>query len=136
MSGDGYTRAELLAAGEGPPEKGALCPRCGCRIPEFQDLTAEEEASLKELLAAGRIAEAMSRLQAATGCPLSWARIWAQHPGGPAPPRPETSGGRCPFCEAALRTPHARQCRECGMDWHDPDRPRTLRPISGEGRWR
>lgn len=25
----------------------------------------------------------------------------------------------CPECEALCRTPHARQCRKCGHQWHD-----------------
>ncbi len=26
----------------------------------------------------------------------------------------------CPYCGAQLRTATAKQCRSCGMDWHDP----------------
>lgn len=26
----------------------------------------------------------------------------------------------CPYCGGALRTERAKQCRHCGMDWHDP----------------
>lgn len=25
----------------------------------------------------------------------------------------------CPYCERPLRSPRARQCAECGLDWHD-----------------
>jgi hypothetical protein len=27
----------------------------------------------------------------------------------------------CPYCGERLRTILAKQCRKCGMDWHDPD---------------
>lgn len=27
----------------------------------------------------------------------------------------------CPYCGESLRTVNARQCRKCGMDWHDPN---------------
>jgi hypothetical protein len=30
------------------------------------------------------------------------------------------TGPPCPYCGGQLRTAKAKQCRECGMDWHDP----------------
>jgi len=30
-------------------------------------------------------------------------------------------GAPCPHCGRLLRNPRAKQCFECGMDWHDPD---------------
>lgn len=30
-------------------------------------------------------------------------------------------GSPCPYCGQLLRTPRAKQCRACGMDWHDAD---------------
>jgi hypothetical protein len=36
----------------------------------------------------------------------------------PSPSRPP-----CPYCGKPLRTPLARQCQHCLMDWHDPDQP-------------
>lgn len=27
----------------------------------------------------------------------------------------------CPYCGEELRTPQAKQCRHCQMDWHDPE---------------
>jgi len=27
----------------------------------------------------------------------------------------------CPFCAEPLATLQARQCFDCGMDWHDPN---------------
>lgn len=34
---------------------------------------------------------------------------------------PLYEGAPCPYCGAQLRTQRAKQCRFCGMDWHDPD---------------
>jgi hypothetical protein len=31
----------------------------------------------------------------------------------------------CPACGFPLRTPLAKQCFECGLDWHDSNSPRT-----------
>jgi hypothetical protein len=36
-------------------------------------------------------------------------------------PRPRVEQAPCPHCGALLRTARARQCFECGMDWHDQD---------------
>jgi CheY-like chemotaxis protein len=36
-------------------------------------------------------------------------------------PAPQVEQVPCPYCKALLRTARARQCFECGMDWHDPD---------------
>jgi hypothetical protein len=32
----------------------------------------------------------------------------------------------CPYCGEELRTPQAKQCFCCSMDWHDPDKVRGL----------
>jgi hypothetical protein len=29
----------------------------------------------------------------------------------------------CPYCGKGLRTKNAKQCFDCGMDWHDPGNP-------------
>jgi anti-anti-sigma regulatory factor len=36
-------------------------------------------------------------------------------------PTPRVERAQCPYCPALLPTPRARQCFQCGMDWHDPD---------------
>lgn len=36
------------------------------------------------------------------------------------PSQPTTDGPPCPYCGESLRTTFAKQCRHCGMDWHDP----------------
>ena len=33
---------------------------------------------------------------------------------------PEEQTANCPYCDRELRTPAAKQCRFCKMDWHDP----------------
>jgi hypothetical protein len=35
----------------------------------------------------------------------------------------------CPYCGEPLRTPKAKQCRFCKMDWHDPENPRRLGTV-------
>jgi len=35
-------------------------------------------------------------------------------------PSEETETKPCPYCGQPLRTPKAKQCFECHMDWHDP----------------
>ena len=44
--------------------------------------------------------------------------------------------GRCPYCEQALRSPTARQCTECGLDWHDRSAPVLRGRDVGEARQR
>jgi hypothetical protein len=34
---------------------------------------------------------------------------------------PPLDGPPCPHCGEPLRTPEAKQCRKCLMDWHDPE---------------
>lgn len=36
------------------------------------------------------------------------------------PSEPGGDGTPCPYCGKLLRTAFAKQCRRCGMDWHDP----------------
>ncbi len=57
--------------------------------------------------------------------------------GPEVPPRPVarfTEEGVCPYCGQPLPTLQARQCFQCGADWHDPDnvvqRPGVRRPES------
>ena len=39
---------------------------------------------------------------------------------GVSPAETVCETGSCQHCGQELRTPHAKQCRFCGMDWHDP----------------
>jgi hypothetical protein len=102
----GYYNHEVREVVDEPPMMGRPCLHCGARIPKFLD---REEA-------------AISSLVAATGCPLEWAKIWLAHPYGPRRPKPLWSGPPCMQCGRPLRSRLARQCVECGLDWH-------LRPV-------
>ena len=44
-------------------------------------------------------------------------------PGATIPMFLRSSTQPCSYCGAPLRTNEARQCFECGMDWHDEDHP-------------
>lgn len=110
-----YARDELKRAGDGYPDRGERCHRCGVLVPRFADLSPAIETRLHELVRSGRKMAAMEELVAATGCPIRWAKIWAVHDGRAEPRFP---GPPCPFCGKPLRTSKARQCPHCHADWH------------------
>ena len=83
MTRDGYTKEEVITAGNGFPEKGTVCPKCGARIPIFVDLSPENEAEIRDLIAKDQKILAMERLQRYTGCCIRWSKIWVLHPDGP-----------------------------------------------------
>jgi hypothetical protein len=35
----------------------------------------------------------------------------------------KSEGATCAYCQRPLRTPFAKQCRHCRMDWHNPANP-------------
>ena len=114
-----YTRSELLVAAGEFPQRGPLCPHCDKRIPQFADLSEQDERRVRELIRSGRPLMAMAELRQATDCPLLWARLWVEHQG-----RPQRIYGvtpPCPYCGSPLRTQLAKQCRFCRRDWHDPE---------------
>ena len=119
MERESYSKAEVLAAGDAFPDRGLECPKCKVRIPQFEDLSAEDEQRILMLIRNGDDLNAMYELRAATGCSLGWAKIWAIHEGKPNPLDPVSP---CPYCGEPLRTSSAKQCRFCRRDWHDPDR--------------
>ncbi len=79
-----YARVELLAAGDGFPDRGPLCPHCNTHIPQFENLSEIDEARVCELIRSGRNMIARAELRVVTGCPISWAKIWVLHRGRPA----------------------------------------------------
>jgi hypothetical protein len=42
------------------------------------------------------------------------------------------AGPPCPYCGEPLRTKFAKQCRHCGMDWHDPENAVCRKASSSE----
>lgn len=100
-----------------PPPESPVCDHCGKRIPQFPELPPSREARIRQMITERDNVAAMRELIDATGCPLSWADLWVAHKGR-AQPRPP--GTTCNHCGGRLRTPQAKQCLECGMDWHDP----------------
>lgn len=111
-----YTREEVLKYGNEKPERGLFCPKCQACIPQFANLNENERQRIQNLTYRQSML-AIAELRAATGCSLLWAKMWVNHHG-----RQEfdyDSVAPCPFCGEALRTPIAKQCRHCLMDWHD-----------------
>lgn len=122
-----YTRGEIEGLGdEAWPTRGPFCERCRVYLPQFADVSPEEERRLRMLPAM----EAVRRLREQTGCSMRWAKIWLLHPDGPQPKR-DAGGPPCPCCAKPLRTPQAQQCFHCGADWHQ--RPRPPSPAREEG---
>jgi hypothetical protein len=122
-----YTREEVLRYSNELPQRGILCPKCGLRIPQFTDLTDADRIRIRLLALAQRSAMAMEELRSVIGCSVSWAKLWVEHMG-----RPEWDWGMtapCPYCGEALRTPVAKQCRHCHMDWHDASNPTKIPPV-------
>ena len=127
--GPPYTRQEL----EGRPDtdaadRGALCPCCELRIPQFAELTDADAFRIRQLISQGQDHLAAAELRYATGCPARFARTRVTHSG-----RPKSVGttAPCPYCQQPLVTALARQCRHCSMDWHDPERPYNFKAERG-----
>ena len=113
---EGYSNEQLseIRTTSGP-ERGTYCPKCKCRIPAFRSIPPELEDEIRGLEHSGR---QMFRLTQITGCPKSWAKIWVAHPDGPHRIFGDTNAPNCYHCGKQLRTKLAKQCVECGADWH------------------
>jgi hypothetical protein len=125
-----YTREEVLRYSDEFPQRGILCPKCGSRIPQFSELKDDDRTRIRFLILGQQPAMAMAELRAVTGCSPLWAKLWVQHSG-----RPEWDWGTtapCPYCREPLRTPVAKQCRHCGMDWHDANNPSKMIAFGGK----
>ena len=51
MTEDGYIKEEAIKDVSIFPEKGPVCLKCRTRIPVFADLSPEQEAEVRELIA-------------------------------------------------------------------------------------
>jgi len=90
------------------------------RRPCCDSINPELETELIALMEEDRTIEAIKRLRAATSAPLGACKSWVDERlsrmGGI--PR-KWKGKPCPYCGKPLRTDQARQCFECGKDWHE-----------------
>ena len=116
MQKQSYSKQEVLEAGASLPERGPVCHECGATIPIFEELLEEDERRVRDCIREGRRFMAMTELSVATGCSLSWAKLWVEHANGP---KPAKEPRLCPYCSHPLRTSLAKQCRFCRNDWHD-----------------
>jgi hypothetical protein len=123
----GYFNHELDGVTQGWPQMGRPCGHCNLRIPLFLELDVETASRARELARKHNLADAMKTVHQATGCGLKWAQLWAEHPDGPVREPVPWPGPPCPHCGKPLRSKLAKQCFECGMDWHDPARIRKPR---------
>ena len=112
-----YTNEEVVQLERGAiPARGVYCAKCGNHIPSFSVLSRQDEAHLRSL----DIISAIRELRAKTGCGVTLAKIWAVHPDGP---HLKEARPPCHYCGRPLRSLLARQCFECGWDWHDASHP-------------
>lgn len=115
-SHEGYSNTEIQNhKSQAEPDRGTYCPKCECHIPSFYSICPEREL---EIRAINDSALQMKRLIEITGCPMTWAKIWSLHPDGPHRMFGENDAPPCNFCGRQLRTKQAKQCVECGADWH------------------
>jgi hypothetical protein len=81
--------------------------------------TPELDEEVRAMIGQGHTIAAIKRLREATGWGLAEAKMWfdrASDDGGSVKYR---TGKPCPYCGNPLRTDSAKQCFECGTDWHD-----------------
>jgi hypothetical protein len=77
------------------------------------------ESELLALIAEGRTVSAIKLLRTATNASLSECIKWVEERIRRLDGIQRRSNGPpCPYCGKALRTDKARQCFECGVDWH------------------
>jgi hypothetical protein len=117
-----YTREELEKIGDGFPDKGLFCKKCQIFIPQFAELSEQDEWRVKRI-SHSQPSLAIRELRYFTGCSERFAKIWVLHEGRPK----VIHDFPCPFCGQSLRTSEARQCRHCLRDWHDENELKRLK---------
>ena len=113
---EAYSRLELQQAQDGRwPERGDKCDLCGVHVPQFAELSDRDRARILKLVLEGRKILAQEELQACTGAPVRFAKIWVNHSGRPNHRFP---GPPCPHCGGPLASSRAKQCLHCHANWH------------------
>jgi hypothetical protein len=77
------------------------------------------EAEVRRLLSQGHTIDAIKRLREATGWGLREALMWVHRALEAGEFRPQPTRTPCPYCGQPLRTEKAKQCFNCGSDWHE-----------------
>ena len=80
----------------------------------------ELEAEVTELTGRGHTIAAIKRLREATGWGLADAKMWVDRTLEGHESTKTRTGKPCRYCGRPLRTHSAKQCFECGTNWHDP----------------
>jgi hypothetical protein len=94
------------------------------------DSLREKEAKQTMIVAYDRITESLppEEIQAlwrqVVECEQALYQELKRRIGGPL-----HEGTSCPYCGERLRTQRAKQCSQCGMDWHDPDHVTRLKSV-------
>jgi hypothetical protein len=78
----------------------------------------ELEGEVRGLISQGQKIPAIKRLREATGWGLLEAMTWIDRALASGDFRTQRTGAPCPHCGQPLRTEKARQCFNCGSDWH------------------
>ena len=73
-------KSELGSGGRTEEDR---CEHCNSIIPNFFDLSANDEKHVRELFESGDCVSATNELMKITGCGLKTAQIWVAHPDGP-----------------------------------------------------
>jgi len=105
-------------------ERELYCSFCKQEIPRLTNLNHEQKIELRRIRETSGPITAIKHLREISGCDLKTAKAWVQHGGiagqGHMPTAP------CPYCKRPLRSAHAKQCRFCKSDWHNPRAVQTL----------
>ena len=122
MTDQKYARQELEKFGDGFPDKGKFCKKCKTFIPQFVELSEQDERRLRNL-SSSQPNLAIQELKFFTDCSERFAKIWVLHKGNPE----IIFNFPCPYCAEQLRTSEAKQCRFCKRDWHDENELKWLK---------